>query len=121
LRRRLVLEDEIGEERFVILFEPTTRTVLDAESLSRSREVGSVGVFSRKLGGDILSFRSTGPKIGDVETQSACNLLGVATSGPLAGRRLSRVEHGIYFAFAWMAFRPDTELVRASENGRGRP
>jgi hypothetical protein len=30
--------------------------------------------------------------------------------GPLAGTQLDRVQHGDYFAFAWLAFRPDAAL-----------
>lgn len=69
-------------------------------------------MFSRKLNDEMLSFQSNEGTIRDVETQSTWNLLGIATGGAMAGKRLSPMEHGIYFAFAWLAFRPDTEIVR---------
>ena len=38
----------------------------------------------------------------------------MATEGALTGRRLDPVEHGVYYAFAWLVFNPDTEVVGAS-------
>jgi hypothetical protein len=35
----------------------------------------------------------------------------MATEGELAGQRLVALPHGVYYAFAWLAFRPDTQLV----------
>jgi hypothetical protein len=37
-------------------------------------------------------------------------MAGRAVSGPLRGQRLTAVPHGNHFWFAWIAFRPDTEL-----------
>lgn len=105
------MEDRIDNERYVILFDAATRTVLDSETLSRSHDVGAAGVFSRQLEGDTLSFSANKGIIRDSETESVWNLLGAATSGRLAGRRLLPMEHGVYFAFAWLAFRPDTEVI----------
>ena len=47
----------------------------------------------------------------DRETGSTWNLLGEAEEGPLAGRKLRSLAHGNHFWFAWVAFRPDTEVV----------
>jgi hypothetical protein len=30
----------------------------------------------------------------------------------MKGKQLRRITHGDYFAFAWLAFRPDTEIFR---------
>jgi hypothetical protein len=38
-------------------------------------------------------------------------VLGIATEGRLAGKRLTPVEHGVYFAFAWLVFHPETYVV----------
>jgi len=35
-----------------------------------------------------------------------------AVAGPLKGRRLAAVDSGVHFAFAWLAFNPDSEIVR---------
>lgn len=69
------------------------------------------GVFLSNLDGRRLSFRRKGGQIVDKETGSVWNVLGMATEGPLAGKWLSPLEHGTYFAFAWLVFRPDTQIV----------
>ena len=32
--------------------------------------------------------------------------------GPLAGTRLDPIEHGVFYAFAWLAFNPDARVER---------
>jgi hypothetical protein len=111
LRRVGVTEGRVRDKHYVIFFQDGTRTALDAADISRSRDVGAVGVFSPELDGRTLTFRREGGRIVDHETGSAWNLLGIGSSGPLAGRRLTAVEHTVSFAFAWLVFRPDTQLV----------
>jgi hypothetical protein len=111
LRRRGIVEDRVKDRRFVILFEDGTVTALDHGRIASSRDVGAVGVFSPEIEGKRLSFRRKDGKIQDKQTGSTWNLLGMATEGPMAGKRLTAVEHGVYFAFAWLIFNPKTEIV----------
>lgn len=46
----------------------------------------------------------------DNQTGTTWNLAGLAIAGELSGTRLTPVPHGNHFWFAWVAFRPDTEL-----------
>lgn len=48
----------------------------------------------------------------DTRTGSEWNVLGEAVSGPLKGKRLAPLDSGVHFAFAWLAFNPDSEIVR---------
>jgi hypothetical protein len=111
LRRVGVTEGRVGDKHYVIFFQDGTRTALDAADIARSRDVGAVGVFSPESEGRILTFQREDGRIVDQQTGSAWNLLGIALSGPLAGRRLTPVEHVVSFAFAWLVFRPDTQLI----------
>lgn len=43
------------------------------------------------------------------EIGSTWEMLGRAVAGPLAGRRLAPIESGVRFAFAWIAFHPDSD------------
>jgi len=106
----------VGEDQFVILHEENTLSVLDEKQIARSKEVGSVGVFSPVLDGKRLRFREKKGHIEDKETGSRWNVLGVAVEGPLKGKRLKPVDHGVYFAFAWLVFRPGTRVVGDSGN-----
>lgn len=111
LRSRRVVEDKIRDTRYVVFFEEGTVTALDQRDIARSRDVGAAGVFTSELEGRRLSFRHKDGKIVDKETGSVWNVLGVATEGTLTGKRLTPIPHGTYFAFAWLAFRPDTQIV----------
>ena len=51
-----------------------------------------------------------GDRIVDRETGSGWDLLGRAVSGPLKGERLPPAEGGVHFAFAWLAFNPESEI-----------
>jgi hypothetical protein len=112
LRSQRIVEDRIKDTRYVVLYEQGTVTVLDQKEIAKSRDIGSAGVFLANLDGRRLSFRRKSGQIVDKETGSVWNVLGIATGGPLAGKRLTPLEHGTYFAFAWLVFRPDTQIVR---------
>jgi len=110
-----VVEGACAGNRFVIFFERGMRSAVDAEWIRDSRDAGAAGVFVPMVEGQHLSFRRESRKIVDTQTGSAWNLWGIAMEGPLAGKRLPAVEHGIYFAFAWLTFYPDTEIVGPSK------
>jgi hypothetical protein len=48
----------------------------------------------------------------DNQTGSLWNVTGEAIEGKLDGRTLVPIAHGDYFAFAWLAFRPHSELFQ---------
>jgi hypothetical protein len=118
LQSKRLIEDGIKGTRYVVLYEEDTVTALDHREIAKSRNVGSAGVFLSTLDGRQLSFRRKGGQIIDKETGSAWNIVGLATDGPLAGRRLTPLEHGTYFAFAWLVFRPDTLIAGESSNSQ---
>ncbi|MBI2369760.1 MAG: DUF3179 domain-containing protein [Deltaproteobacteria bacterium] len=107
-----VLHDIVNGQPLVIFYAPGTVSALDQAEIARSREVGATGVFDPHLDGKRLAFRFDGQAIRDRETGSTWNILGVATAGPLTGRRLTRLAHVDTFWFAWAAFKPHTALHR---------
>ena len=107
-----VVHYTVGGQDLAVLFQPGTRSALDAPSIANSRAVGATGVFDRDLNGQKLTFQPAGAGFTDAETSSQWNILGQATAGPLAGQQLTPIVHANHFWFAWAAFRPDTEIVR---------
>lgn len=85
-QRQGVVEDRLSRQRFAIFFAGD-----------------AAGVFSTELEGRRLSFRRKKDQIVDKETGSAWNLLGIATAGPLAGKRLTPVVHDVSLASNWRA------------------
>jgi hypothetical protein len=101
---------KIDDEPYVIFYDPEAVGAMDAKRISDSKQVGSVGVFSPIVDGQELKFRSKKNRITDTKTGSEWNLFGEAISGPHQGTRLRALDHGVFYAFAWLAFRPDTTL-----------
>lgn len=111
-RARRVIYDQIGSQQIVVFHREGTLSALDAEDMKKSREVGSTGVFNPVVDGRRLSFRYEEGQFVDAETGSRWNILGRAVSGRLRGKSLERIRHGDYFAFAWLAFKPETEIFK---------
>ena len=112
LKREPVINDVFSGLPVVVLSRDGTLSVLDAESIKESRTLPSATIFDRRVGERKLSFEMQGARIVDRETGSSWNLLGTATQGALAGTQLSSVNSGVHFAFAWLAFNPDSEIYQ---------
>lgn len=111
-RERRVIYDRIDSQEIVVFHSDGALSALDAEDMKKSRQIGSTGVFDPAVGGQRLKFRYEDGHFVDAETGSKWNILGKAVSGRLQGRSLKRINHGDYFAFAWLAFKPETEIFK---------
>ncbi|MDA1314113.1 MAG: DUF3179 domain-containing protein [Acidobacteria bacterium] len=115
LRRNKVTEGKLNDRPYVVFYEPTALSTMDARTIADSRAVGSAGVFSPMLDGEKLKFQFKNGKTIDKGTKSSWDIFGKAIDGPLAGKQLDSIEHGIYYAFALLAFYPRAELVGLRE------
>jgi len=110
-----VIHDTIGEQPLVVFHAPGALSALDAARIEDSKETGSTGVFDPRVEGRTLQFSYVDRgRFRDAETGSTWSVTGEAVDGPLAGTQLDRVQHGDYFAFAWLAFRPDATIFGAN-------
>ena len=105
-----VINDEINGEPVVVLSRDGTYSALDGESIAGSRLMASATAFSRRLDDQVLNFLFVEGQIIDDETGSSWNILGQAIAGPLTGRTLESTPSGVHFAFAWLAFNPDSQI-----------
>lgn len=71
-----------------------------------------VRVFDSTLDGQKLGFQydKNSSKIIDKQTGSEWNFDGLATSGPMKGKHISRLPFDEGFWFEWVAFHPETRL-----------
>jgi hypothetical protein len=99
-----VVNDEVAGIPLVVFWKGGTRTTFG----NSDREVGSTGVFLRKLDDQVLTFQAEEDGFRDNQTGSLWNIIGEAIDGPLNGQRLEPIVAGEHFWFAWAAFRPDT-------------
>jgi hypothetical protein len=108
LRTSPVLNDEVGGEPIVVLFD-------------LALDIGAV--FSRRLDSHRLTFSAipkseSGAVARDQETRSGWDVAGRAVDGPLAGRTLQALPHyNQLFWFSWAAFKPGTR-IRTDEDRR---
>jgi len=106
-----VVEIEVGGDPVVVWLEPGTASALDESSVDGGRDVGATGVFDPTVDGRPLTFEAAKDAFRDTETGSTWDVLGNATDGPLAGSKLTPIEHVDTFWFAWAAFLPDTRIA----------
>jgi hypothetical protein len=106
----VVIHDQIGTTPIAVFHMPGAVSALDQSSIANSRHVGSTGVFDRRLGDEVLTFRKRAEVVIDDQSQSAWDITGRAIDGPLRGKKLKAIEFVDTFAFAWLAFHPDSEL-----------
>ena len=98
----------------MVFFKPGTRSALDGLVIGDSDEVGATGVFDVNLEGQTLTFQADGDTFVDNETESVWTILGEATEGPLAGKKLTPIVHANHFWFSWGAFKPDTRIYQGA-------
>lgn len=106
------INDEIGGDDAVVLYDPEVASALDEATIADAREVGSAAVFERAIGGRTLTFEA-GPDTGtfrDEETGSTWNFSGEAVSGELEGERLTPIPSDDQFWFALAAFFEDPDI-----------
>ncbi|MFE3458556.1 DUF3179 domain-containing (seleno)protein [Nocardiopsis aegyptia] len=87
-------------------------SALDEPVIARGRGTASTGVFHPVLDGEKLTFEQDGDFFTDDRTGSRWDISGRAVDGDLAGRAPTPVDHVDTFWFAWVAFTPDTEILR---------
>ena len=111
LEKVAVINAELAGVPYVVFAKGGTASPLDTDRIAEGRAIPAATAFDRRLDGRVLEFRSRGGKTVDAATGSEWNPFGEAVSGPLRGKQLGRVDSGVHFAFAWLAFNPASEIA----------
>ncbi len=110
-KQQPVINDEINGVPVVVFSKNDSVSALDQVSIPDSRAIPSATVFRREIDDGVLTFEQLDDgSFYDLETGSKWNIFGQAIEGELVGEELRDVQNGIHFAFAWLAFHPDTEI-----------
>jgi hypothetical protein len=112
LEETRLVNDTVGGEDILVIWQPGTASALDAESIPEGRDVGTANAYSRQLDDLLLSFRFENSRIIDDQTGSDWDFLGLAVSGDMAGRQLEPVVAINHFWFSWAAFKPETRIYQ---------
>jgi len=105
-----VINDNVKGMPLVIFHSDGAVSALDSRIIEDSREVGSTGVFNPVVDGKTLTFKYMDGLFIDNESGSKWDITGKSVDGKYLGKKLERIKHGDYFAFAWFVFRPNTEV-----------
>lgn len=110
-REEQVINDKFNGVAIVVFSMNDAASALDGRKISDSRIIPSATAFRRQLGEHLLEFDvGEDGNFYDLQTGSQWNLFGQAIAGPLKGEKLVDVENGVHFAFAWLAFHPESEI-----------
>jgi len=115
LMQSTILHDNVSNAPLVIFKTGETYSVLDQSKISSSKKIPAYTVFSSQLNKETLHFYLKNGVIRDRETNSQWDIMGQSTHGKLKGQQLKTVQHGIHFAFAWLAFNPDVEIYTITQ------
>jgi hypothetical protein len=113
-----VINDTVGGEEVVIIWQAGTVSPLDSATTGNGRDVGTAAAFSRQLdplapsAGQTLSFTFVKGKILDDQTKSEWNILGQAIAGELTGKQLAPIVSVNHLWFSWAAFKPETKIYQ---------
>ena len=110
IKKEEVINDKFESLNIVIFYQSGTVSVLDNTIISESRDIGSVTVFNPIINNEILIFTKEGKIFKDDLTNSEWNITGLCTKGELIGSQLEPIIHGNHFAFAWLAFYPESVI-----------
>ncbi len=83
---------------------------MDKKEISQSKDIGAATVFSAENNKQVLTFRKEGNKFKDDQTDSHWDITGKCIAGSLKESQLRIEPHGNHFAFAWLAFFPDSVI-----------
>jgi hypothetical protein len=112
LKNQPVINDTVEGVPVVVFSRMGTLSVLDESVIKNSRTVASATAYDRRLDGRVLHFELRDGKLVDSQTGSEWNLFGTAVAGPLAKSQLASPSTGVHFAFAWLAFNPNSQIYR---------
>jgi len=118
LEKQSVANESLMGTPYVVLALSRMRSALDAERIEDGRLIPAAGAFLRQVDGKTLEFAERDGAVIDTQTGSRWNAFGEATAGPLRGKRLEAVPGGVHFAFAWLAFKPDSEIHDPTKKGK---
>jgi hypothetical protein len=110
--KQRVIHDRIGETDLVVFHADGAASAMDSSRIAESKEIGSTGVFKPFANGKKLTFRYDKGEFVDNETGSRWNVFGKAVNGELKDAQLEQITHGDIFAFAWLVFKPETEIYK---------
>ena len=110
LQNKPVLNIEFNEQSVVIVATTSAQSALDKSKIDESRLIPAAAAFAAHIDNKPLTFEWQNGKLVDKESGSSWNVFGKALDGPHKDKTLTQIDNGVHFAFAWLAFEPDSVI-----------
>ncbi len=110
LNSKPLIHTDVGDKKVLVISKPGMASSMDKRLIRESKDVLAAAAYSRDVEGVILDFEIRQGEIIDIQTESTWNMFGVAEKGELVGKRLSKLDRGVYFAFVWLDFFPKSVI-----------
>lgn len=110
LESQPVLNIEYNDKPVVVIATSSAQSALDKSKIDESRMIPAAAAYSAQLDDKQLQFEWRENKLLDIDSGSEWNVFGQAINGPLEGSSLSQIDNGVHFAFAWLAFDPESAI-----------
>lgn len=110
LEDKPVLNVNYNGQPIVIIATSSAQSALDKSRIADSRKIPAAAAFSAELDDETLEFELKEGVMVDKGTGSTWNAFGTSVAGPLKGKVLKQVDNGVHFAFAWLAFEPESTI-----------
>ena len=107
-----VINDTFKSKKVVLFHQSGTVSILDQANINESKDIGTIAVYNRKLDSKELTFEKVNKIFKDIQTNSSWDITGYCYDGKLKGKQLQIEPHSNHFAFAWLAFYPETEIYK---------
>jgi len=105
-----VIQDNFNGTDVVFFHKSGMVSAMDAAEIENSRDIGSVSAFRPYIDDKKLDFDKKGDWFIDEQTGSKWDITGHCVKGKYKGQQLMIEPHGSHFAFAWLAFHPESEI-----------
>lgn len=114
LNDKKLINDVFESVPLVVFAHGQLLSVLDEADISEARSIVEATAWDRRVDGadEPLEFMFKDGHIRDQQTNSSWNVLGQSTQGYFKGTQLLPLDSGVHFAFAWLAFNPQSEIYQ---------
>ncbi len=112
-----ILNISYDSKPVVVIASSKATSALDKGSIASSRKVPAAAAFSAQLNGETLQFELDNGKLIDKKSGSVWNVFGRAIEGAMKGQQLTQIDSGVHFAFAWLAFEPESSIHEIKDEG----
>ena len=115
LQTEKVINNQVGSKNIVLFYNADMISNLDAKDISKGKQIGSGAVYNAVVEKQNLHFEAYDDNFKDKETNSLWNFAGECFEGKYKGEKLESVVYGLDFAFAWLAFHPESIIYNIDE------